>query len=248
MVKRALILAAGIGVRLKPAWDERPKALLEFGGRSLLARHLDILATLGVPEVVIAVGYRAEMIEKEIKRLQPACAVRLVENPRFTEGSVVTLWAMRDALTEGGSVLLMDADVLYGTAMLRRLLDAAFPLSLLLDRDLEPGDEPVKICVLDGRIVDFRKIVDTPHDFHGESVGFFKLSEAVARNLAEKTEAYQADGRNDQPYEEAIRDVLLAVEPTQAGFVDITGMPWLEIDFPEDIRRAETEILPSLLA
>lgn len=242
VVERALILAAGVGARLERGADARPKALLEFGGKSLLARHLEILGAAGVPEVVIAVGYQASMIEDEIGRLRPGCAVRLVQNPRFTEGSIVTLWTLKDMLV-GGAALLMDADVLYGRAMIDRLLSADHSISLLFDRDLEPGDEPVKICIRDGQIVDFRKIVDTQHDFHGESVGFFKFSGDAARDLANIADRYVSAGRTDQPYEEAIRDLLLAAAPGAAGYVDVTGEPWIEIDFPGDIRRAETEIL-----
>lgn len=246
MVERALILAAGVGARLERGGDARPKALLEFGGKTLLARHLEILGAAGVPEVVIAVGYQASMIEDEIARLRPGCAVRLVENPRFTEGSIVSLWTLKDTLAGGGAVLLMDADVLYGRVMIDRLLQADYPISLLFDKDLEPGDEPVKICVRDGRIVDFRKIVDTPHDFHGESVGFFRFSGDAAGNLADIADHYVSAGRTDQPYEEAIRDLLLAAAPDEAGYVDVTGEAWIEIDFPEDIGRAETEILPRI--
>ena len=53
------------------------------------------------------------------------------------------------------------------------------------------------------------------------------------------------EGRYEEPYEEAIRDLLLET-PDAFGYEDITGLPWIEIDFPEDIQRAQNEILPQL--
>jgi hypothetical protein len=75
--RRALMLAAGLGSRLG---RERPvpKALLEFGGRSLLARHVDLLAALGVDELTLGVGYRSRLVREAIAALSPRLEVRFV--------------------------------------------------------------------------------------------------------------------------------------------------------------------------
>ena len=57
---------------------------------------------------------------------------------------------------------------------------------------------------------------------------------------------YMRAGRTEQPHEEALRDVLLA-DPQAFSFEDITGLPWIEIDFPEDVVQARQRILPRLL-
>jgi len=171
--------------------------------------------------------------------------VRLAENPDYVQGSIVTLWCLRECLAAGDDVLLMDADVLYDYRMIARLLESRHRNCFLLDRELAPGDEPVKLCVRDGRLVEFRKQVGVTCDYLGESVGFFRLSNAMSRTLIDITARYIDDGLVETPYEEALRDVLLA-EPDQFGFEDITGLPWMEIDFPNDIERARDEILPRL--
>ena len=61
----------------------------------------------------------------------------------------------------------------------------------------------------------------------------------------QRIEDYLSREENDTPYEEAIRDCLLA-EPELFGYEDITGLAWIEIDFPEDIIRAREEILPNI--
>jgi choline kinase len=147
----------------------------------------------------------------------------------------------------------MDADVLYDRRLMARLLDSTLPNCLLLDRAIEPGDEPVKLCVRAGRIVDFRKRPTLPYDWHGESVGFFRFSAATAAELADRAAAYVADGRRAMEYEEPIRDMILAsnlndpTTPARFGFEDISGLPWTEIDFPEDVAKAQA-LLPELIA
>lgn len=243
---RALILAAGRGKRLAGHHD-RPKCLLEFGGRSLLERHLRILAQLGVEDITLALGYKAEQVEQALERLALTPRPGTVYNADFEQGSVVSLWTLREQLCAGGEILLMDADVLYDYRLGQRLLQSSHSNCFLLDRHFEPGDEPVKLCLRHGVPVEFRKqlAAGLRYDIIGESVGFFRFSEEVARRLAERCQYYLEQSCQEAPHEEAIRDLLLAA-PEHFGIEDITGLPWMEIDFPEDISRAQNIILPQL--
>ncbi len=243
-VASAIILAAGVGRRLG-AIDGIPKSLLEFGGRTLLARHLEALRAHGITDVSITVGHRRELVEAEVRRLGWPDRVSLVDNPRYREGSLVSLWAQAARLRSGRPLLLMDGDVLYDRRMIASLLEAPGEDVLLVDRDIDPGDEPVKICFRGGRIVDFRKKPERAHDWHGESVGFFRFSGEVAAALADRCQTYVERGRTELEYEEAIRDLILA-EPDRFSAVDIAGLPWIEIDFEADVARARGEILPRL--
>jgi choline kinase len=118
-----------------------------------------------------------------------------------------------------------------------------------MDRDFEPGDEPVKLCLRGGVPVELRKRLapELEYDSIGESVGFFRFDEAGARRLVELVAGYVARGSIDMPHEEAVRDLIR--ERGQAFDVaDVTGLPWIEIDFPNDVTRAERDILPELEA
>jgi choline kinase len=243
---RAVILAAGLGNRLGL---DKPKSLLDFGGKTLLHRHIEILTHVGVSEISIGVGYLAAQIERAVAAFAGRnfrANVDLVHNPDYARGSIVTLWSLRERLCAGGDVLLMDADVLCDQRMLRRLIGATHRNCFLLDREFEQGDEPVKLCVRDGRLIDFRKRVEVACDYCGESVGFFRLSEGAANSLADAAARYIESNRLDEPYEEALRDLLLA-GGSHFGFEDITGLPWIEIDFPADVERARADILPILI-
>ena len=244
---RAIILAAGRGSRLQQTADRQlPKCLLTFGGRSLLERHLRLLEAAGVEEIVLALGFRHELIEAELARLGRVTGIVL--NPQYELGSMLTVHAAAGPLTRGGDVLLMDADVLYHEGIMAALAAGRGPVNrLLIDRDFEAGEEPVKVCVRAGVPIELRKKLEPglEYDMIGESVGFFRFDERAARRLAAIVEDHVASSRAHLPHEEAVRDLLR--ERTQSFEVcDVTGLPWIEIDFPADVARATAEVLPQI--
>jgi len=244
----AIILAAGRGSRLAHHNPEGPpKCLMEFGGRSLLARHLDLLHRFGVPKADLVVGYEADRIVEHVATLASRPDIALHFNPRYEQGSVLSLWAAAQTLRAGEPVLIMDADVLYHPNILQVLVDTSIRNCFLLDRDFVHGEEPVKIAVRNGIMVDFRKRLasNLEYDTLGESVGFFRFGPECATRIADACGRYEAEGLGDAPHEEALRDVLLA-QPEDFGYEDVSGLPWIEIDFPEDVERAGAEILPSI--
>lgn len=247
---RAVILAAGMGKRLTPpGTTPPPKCLLRFGGHSLLERHLRLLRDAGVDDVSLVTGYAQARIDAELDSLGWTPRPRLLHNPRFELGSVLSVHTARDVLTAGDDVLLMDADVLYDQRILGPLCAAPAADRIPFDTAFTPGDEPVKLCLDGNRIVELRKRVadGLRYDRIGETVGFFRFAAATARRLADVVAAYVDGGLADQPHEEALRDLFLE-RPNSFDVVDIDRAPWLEIDFPEDVARARDVILPRLLA
>jgi len=244
----AIILAAGQGNRLSEFNpDARPKCLLEFGGKSLLARQMDSLFSCGVTQVTLVVGYEADQIIDHVGTLSSRPEVAFVYNPAYTDGSVLSLLAAQDALTNDETVLVLDADVLFHPQIMRTLVDSSISNCYLIDRDFAPGDEPVKIAIQQGKMVEFRKQLpaDMAYDTLGESVGFFKFNGDCAARIAHACDGYKTEGLLDAPHEEALRDVLLA-QPSDFACEDVSGLPWLEVDFPEDVERAIKQILPAI--
>jgi len=244
---KAIVLAAGIGQRLGDIAEKRPKCLLEFGGISLLKRHLDILLKIGVSNIIVVSGYESRQIEQEISLSDAKHITRMVHNSEYRKGSLISLMEGLKVLNTDQDFILMDADVLYDGKIIERLVGSQIRNCFLLDREFIPGDEPVKLCVKNGQIIDFRKHInkDLEFDFQGESVGFFRFTSETADKIINLTKSYLAQGCDDAPYEEIIRDLLLE-EPDNYGFEDITGLKWIEIDFPEDLIRANSSILPHI--
>lgn len=235
---KAIVLCAGRGRRLGQAG---PKCLCDVGGRALLARTLDALAAVGVREVVLVVGY-----EQGLVRAAAAgrAGVSFVENPRWERGSVLSLWSARDHLDGREAALVMDADVLFPREALRRLVHGAPPTALLMDRSATPSGEEMMLAARGGRVHRIARRVDpAAYDALGEGVGFLKVAPADQAALVEALEGMVAAGEDDRDYEDAVDRFLAGA---QAGFEDVTDLPWTEIDFEVDLTRAREEVLPAI--
>jgi choline kinase len=244
---KVAMLAAGVGTRLDKDGQAPPKALLRFAGESLLQRHLDILAHFGLFDVTLVVGHRADEIRRELAMLGTD-RVETRFNPDYRISSLLSLWALRDVFAAGESVLYMDADVLYDWRLLARLLEAPQQDCLLVDRASSDSEEALKVCIQEGRVVDFHKRIQaTDYDCLAEWVGFARFGAASAARLVEAIQSYVAAGRTDVIYEEPMRDLILAADREGFGCVDSEGLPWIEIDFPEDVELARSEIYPQLI-
>ena len=240
------MLAAGIGARLDRGPGHPPKALLEFAGKTLFERHIEILRHLGVAEMVVVTGYRADDIRAAIAGAGAEGYIRTLHNPAFAVGPLMSLWTAREELTAGDDIVFMNADVLYDYRLMQRLLESRHSNCFLMDRNLRPGEDPVKICVRDGVIMDFHKEIGTACDLQGEWPGFLRLTPSSGRRVVDAMRALVDAGRVTVIYEQAFRDALRAAPAGTFKVEDITGLPWGEIDFPEDLARAHEVVLPQL--
>jgi choline kinase len=217
----AAILAAGVGRRLG---SDRPKALLEVGGRTLLDRHVENLKALRA-DVFVVTGFHDDLVR----------GVRTVHNPEFRRGSLLSLKVALGQID--GDAVVMDADVLYDPSILADV--AALENGFAIDPRTDPGDEEMMVGVKGGRVRAIRRGKLPGFDLVGEGVGFFKMDKASLPALRAAVDRADPDG----DYEKAL-DAF--VSEHGAGYVLVQGRPWTEIDFPEDLDRARREILPRL--
>jgi choline kinase len=237
----AVLLAAGVGKRLLGTSGGRPKCLIEVGGKSLLLRLLESLAAAGVREAVVVTGFAADAVRAVIGDGPDGIRVRYVSNPRYREGAILSLACAADAL--GGPVLVMDADVLCAPAMIARLVDSPHADCFLLDASVAVTGEEQMLLVQDGQVRNIVRGGAPGYELAGESVGFLKLAAPSARLLRELLQARIAAGDTGIEHEEVYPALLARVK---VGYERVDGMPWTEIDFPEDVRRAEEEVLPRI--
>lgn len=240
---KAIIFAAGVGKRLQGITQGRPKCLVEIGGRTLLSRHVEYLGRLGVRQVVLVVGFAQDHIRQAMADDPFAQDIRWIVNEQFTRGSMTSLWAARSEMDD--DVVLMDADVLYAPTILARLLHSPLPTALLMDETVKQESEECMIAAKGGRVLTLSKTLPSAFDEAGEGVGFLKVQQQDIPALLRSVQAHVDAGALDMEYEDTLKDFFNTVP---VGYEKIGGMPWIEIDFPEDIDRASSEILPAVRA
>ena len=235
---RAIVLAAGRGGRLRGVTGALPKCLARVGSCSLLERQVASLRACGIDKVTVVAGYRAS----DVRRL---CGpgIDMVYNTRFAStNSLYSLWLARDLLADGFVVL--NSDVLFAERLLEDLLTARYDDALLIAARgaNEYSDEEMKVQIRAGRIAAIAKDLD-PADVDGENIGVGKFGPSGATVLVEEMSRLVADGGARQ-WLPAAFDAFCRRRPLWA--VESRGLPWIEIDFPEDYWRACGEILPAI--
>ena len=240
---KAVILAAGVGRRLQSVTQGKPKCLMEIGGQSLLSRHLEALTQLGMSEIVLVVGFAQEAIREAVAAESHRVPIQWVVNEQFERGSITSLWAAREEMD--ADVVLMDADVLYASEILTRLVRSTQASALLMDETVKQESEECMVAVRGGRVLSLSKILPDAFEEAGEGVGFLKVQRHDIPSLLRSVQACIDADRLDMEYEDALATFFRDVS---VGYEKIGGLPWIEIDFPEDVQQATSHVLPAIQA
>jgi phosphoenolpyruvate phosphomutase len=251
---RAVILAAGFEPQLLPLIQDRPKAMLEVKGRTLLERQVETLGRFGLRDVVVVRGYRKERVA--------APGVRFVDNDRYAEtGEVYSLFLAAAALD--GPFVLLYGDIIFEPAILEKLLRTEADVAVVVDRafhdtyraglPLPPG--PLDLVVTEtppngrrfvppeggSRVLRIGPEV-TPADAHGEYIGMAMFS-ATGTAALKALHAELAAGRAEGLERASVTHLLQAlVDRGQAVTAVDIHKGWMEIDSFEDYRRAWAEV------
>lgn len=234
---RAIILAAGQGRRLLPLTADRPKCCLDVGGTTPIEFLRDALHGCGVSDLVVVVGYHGDAVRQRLGR-----AVTYVENPDYaTTNSLESLRLAQEAAEDGA--LVFNADVLVKPETLERLVNSPVANALLFERRECFEEEEMKLAHDSaGRLLSISKTLHSD-DAMGENLGLLKLSRATMRAVLEFAELRASQG-DLNAWVPAALDAIAGRHPIHC--IEIGGAPWIEMDFPEDLARARTEVMPRI--
>lgn len=228
---KAIILAAGVGKRLRKT-TTLPKCLLEINQEPLLYRYISCLNSFGIKKIVIVVGYKAQEVVKTLKKYR--LKAKIILNNRFSEGSILSLWAARKELS--GEILLMDADVYFEKEVLRKIVRSTKSNFFVIDR-LAKRDMEAAIVGFKGKKAQaLGRGLRGDYDILGEWAGFLRLSAAGTKRLKELLAERIISGDKKSGYEFILPD-LFVNNPISYELID--GLKWVEIDFPKDVKKAE---------
>lgn len=237
MTKRAVILAAGMSSRLRPLTAEKPKCLLPMGPKTILDWQLDSLLALGVNEIVMVVGYRREMIESHIRAHFPQLKVDYVVNHDYANTN--TLFSLKLALEAyHGDFFYLNADVVFEQEILTRLASGKDGGFLAVDRK-QCREEEVKVIVKGNVVQEIGKHLN-PEVCYGEFIGIAKFAGSFVDDFRASVFGEALKGNEMRFFEHALDQMQ---DKSHLFTVDITGLPCVEVDFPEDYEYAVNEVL-----
>jgi choline kinase len=227
---RGIILAAGKGKRLGL---DIPKCLQSIGKKTILQRQLDAMAAQSVKDLVCVVGYQKEVVIDAVKKFWPHKAT-FIENPRYSETNTsYSLYLAREYMDK--DFFYMNADVVFRPDLLSRLVWISGDAALGIQHKI-CGAEEVKVIVDGTKIVEIGKDLE-PAKCLGEFVGVALFKKTMSQYFIDSLSQMMAEGHHQDYFEGALKRITGEVVMMA---VDITDIPCIEIDFPEDLARAQS--------
>jgi choline kinase len=234
---RAIILAAGVGSRIRPLTDNCPKCMLKVGGITILERMIANIQDCGIDEVIFVLGYLDTKIESFVKKTFPSLSAQFIINDKYAETNTGYSLMLTEAFTNGTGFVKFDADIVFDKSILRKLIDSDYQNCLCIDRNIQLDAEGIKVIVEGGnRVVRASKTADSKLAI-GESIGIEKISGATAKNLFGELRTMMKQQAYHQEYYERAYERLIEKD-TSFYALDITGLNWIEIDTKEDFFSA----------
>lgn len=230
----AVILVAGIGSRLRPITDDRPKALVDLGGETILGRAVRVLASYGVRRVVLATGYREDAVRAAMQGAP--VAAEYCRNPEFdgTQNSVSL--ALCRARVGFDAFFKLDGDVVFQRQVLERLDASDADLAVAVDAGRLLDAEAMKVSTNGNLISAFGKAI--PLDASaGESIGIERVAARFASTLFSALERVISHGETGLYYED-VYSRLIAEGRLEAEAIAVADLAWTEVDDFADLERA----------
>jgi 2-aminoethylphosphonate-pyruvate transaminase len=236
MVDTAVILAAGLGSRLKKHNQAKPKGFLEINGVPIIERSIKILKKNGIETIVIGTGFKNEFYEALADKFSHIVCVK---NSEFAEtGSFYTLYNLRTAVR--GDFLLLESDLYYEERSIRVLQGLDKSDVILASGRTNSGDE-VYIQTDDrGRLVNMSKKAEELGRISAELVGISRISKSLFDRICDWA------GHNDikkREYESVLVE-MAGVHPIHVEKVE--DLLWAEIDNLDHLERTVKLILPRI--
>lgn len=262
---QAIILAAGMSKRLRPLTDNTPKCLLKIQrskvkgqseesgssrisdssephlqqerGRTILEMTVENVLKNGIEEFVMVTGYRENMIKDYIAERFPKLKITYLTNSDYeNNNNSYSLWMTKDYIK--GDCILLDSDILFDYKIIEKLLNSGFDNCLAVKRH-QLGEEEIKVIIDDSnKILHIGKHLN-PADCFGESIGIERFSYSFFSKLGEVLERKIVKEKNVNEFYEASFQELYDKGNSMYS-VDVSEYKCMEIDFAEDLIRAQS--------
>lgn len=229
---RALILAAGLGTRLAPITNDRPKSLVPVNGTPILLKQIENLYKNGVYNITIISGYKADILEKAVHEKYPE--IQIIESVDYTSTNNMYSAYLGQAVVGEHEFLMMNADVFFDASVISALLKCEAPNAIVTDIG-RYIDESMKVVERGERLVEISKTI-TPEAALGTSIDVYKFSAEGGKAFFKKCAEYIEEQKELKKWSEvALNDIL--------GEIEFKACPldgrWVEIDNLDDLAAAE---------
>ena len=227
VITKAVILAAGMGLRLQEIGEHMPKGFIRLGETPIIEHSLRALIANGIQEILIVTGHKAEYYEN-LKKTYPE--VITVKNDKYTKtGTMFSLGCAREFVDR--DFILLESDLIYDPEAIAGMIRSPHKDCLLLSGKTNAGDE-VYVDAAENRVTGISKERDNIKNLVGEYVGIAKISQQMYGKLVEFA------GSN-QTLSYDMGCMVEVADEHQISFLMIEDLQWAEIDDLSQMNRSQ---------
>lgn len=236
-VTTALLLAAGMGYRLRPITNDAPKCLTEVNGTTILERLVRCLQLNGIDRLVVVVGHMEDSIRNFFEESSTSLKVEFVLNPDYlTTNNIYSFWLAHESLHD--PFLLIESDLLFDAALLAPMLSpnkiAVSPIKKWMNGTTVTLDQYGQVKAFHSSVDRGRETGSRPF----KTVNMYSLSLSSWKLVEKRLELYISSGRVQDYYEAVFTEM---VREGALSFNAVTFDPgrWYEVDTLSDLGEAE---------
>lgn len=235
---KALILAAGLGSRLKENTNKIPKALVKINNYPILHYQLNALNKVGIDQIIVVIGYKGEQIKRFINENHNNFTVKYIENKKFSSSnSSYSFWLAKNYILNEPYYIHLNCDIIFSHSLLESLINSKYDNVIAVRSDLELHNNMENVILREKRIIDM-SLINSPKA-NGKAFGLAKLSASSTSLLIKKLNTFINSNDLNQNYYGMIR---LAVKDLKYYAIKTNRNNILEVNTVEDLSRAK-EIL-----
>ena len=230
---KALVLNSGTGERLRPLTEDKPKALIEIGDKSLLGYQIDNLIGCNIRDIIITTGHFEDKIKIHINKKYPYISVSYVKNPKYnTTNYIYSMWLSKELIDD--DIILLHGDLLFDKKLLDKLISEKYTNCVLVNREIKPPIKDFKA------VIDNNRVVKIGVDFLGENAFFsaplYKFTKSDFLYWLDEIEKFIEKG-NTKSYAEDVFNKISDKIVLRPLYFD--GLLCMEIDTKEDLEIAK---------
>ena len=219
---QAIILAAGVGSRIKKFSQKKHKSLIKIANKSLLTRMVDYLIDINIKDILIVTGHKSEQIKSEIKT-----KAKYIYFPKYQmSNNLQTLLHVKEKIN--GPFLCLFSDIFFDKKILLNLKKSKKAICLAIDTSKVRKDT-MRIIKKNDKITDIGSQIDVS-DGDGNFIGIAKFSKIGATNLKNSLNYYKNNHKDY--YTLALKRLIK--KKKNVNYLDIKSLFWTEIDFYKD--------------
>ena len=239
---KVIICAAGQGRRLMPYTKRIPKCLVRIGRKRILEYALDNLSACGIRDVVIVIGYKADIFRKIIGKRYKSCRIIYCVNKNYDKtDNMYSLWEARDYINDG--FVFLNADILFNIKILQILLASPYPDVAVVDDKIKLEKSAMKLKIKKGIIT---KIGRNLSDGNARAIGIYKYSPEGAKQYFKEIKKVISNNKNRVTIGKKFGQIEIAIERFLKNFqmrtIKTENLAWQEIDDIKDLQKAKKRL------